>query len=125
MPLEDAGPRILVVDDNEDAATMLAFFLTAKGFETRAAYDGQSALRLAAEFSPAIAFLDIGLPGMDGFELAVKLREVPGLAGIRLVAVTGYGRDTDRRKTKVAGFDDHLVKPIDLQMVEALVVSQT
>lgn len=96
----------------------MALVLDAKGHETRVAYDAHSALDVAATFLPEVAFLDIGLPIMDGFELARRLREVPGLQGIRLVAVTGYGRETDRERTRAAGFHSHLVKPVDLRLID-------
>ena len=122
-PLDDRNAhhpeRILVVDDNEDGADLLATLLTARGYATRVAHDGPTALRLAAEFSPSIAFLDIGLPVMDGYELASHLRAIPGLEGLRLVAVTGYGQKSDRQKTRAAGFDHHLVKPVDIVALEA------
>ncbi len=113
--------RILIVDDNEDAAEMLATLLEARGYLTRIAHDAPAALRVAEEFEPRIACLDIGLPVMDGYELAVRLRDVPGLANIRLIALTGYGQDSDRQRTRAAGFDHHLVKPVDLDAVEAAV----
>ena len=113
--------RILVVDDNEDSADMLAAGLTAKGHQTRTAHDAPSALRVAETFAPEIAFLDIGLPVMDGYELAARLRGIPGLEGIRLIALTGYGQESDRRKTREAGFARHLVKPVDFDAVEAAV----
>ncbi len=86
--------RVLVVDDYKDGAEMLAAALTGKGYETRAAHDASEALRVAAEFAPDVAFLDLGLPGMDGYELGAHLRELPGLAGVRLIAVTGYGQES-------------------------------
>ena len=111
--------RILVVDDNEDGAEMLAETLAGKGHDTRVAHDAPTALRVAAEFTPDIAFLDLGLPVMDGYELASHLREIPGLAGLRLVAVTGYGQESDRQRTREAGFHHHLVKPVDIEAIEA------
>ncbi len=113
--------RILIVDDNEDGAEMISIALSAKGYLTMVAHDAPAALRAAAEFKPAVAFLDIGLPVMDGYELAARLREVPGLADIRLIALTGYGQESDRRKTRQAGFHIHLVKPVDLEAVERAV----
>jgi PAS domain S-box-containing protein len=110
--------RILIVDDNEDAAEMLAEALSHKGHDTRVAHDAPTALRIAVQFSPEFAFLDIGLPVMDGYELAAHLRKIPALADLRLVAVTGYGQESDRRMTREAGFDRHLVKPIDLTTIE-------
>jgi signal transduction histidine kinase/DNA-binding response OmpR family regulator len=112
-------PRILVVDDNEDGAEMLAEALSRRGYETRVAHDAPTALRVAVEFSPEIAFLDLGLPVMDGYELAAHLKEIPGLADLRLIALTGYGQESDRRKTREAGFHHHLVKPVDLGAIEA------
>jgi PAS domain S-box-containing protein len=110
--------RILVVDDNEDAAEMLAGVLIGKGYDTRVAHDAPEALSVAAEFSPDVALLDLGLPVMDGYELAANLRELPGLAGLRLVALTGYGQESDLRRTREAGFDGHLVKPVDIGAIE-------
>jgi len=114
------GQRVLIVDDNEDAADMLAMVLRARGYDTRVAHDGPSALRTIEDFKPQAALLDIGLPVMDGFELARRLRALPELDGLRLIAVTGYGQDTDRRRSHDAGFDHHLVKPIDVGSVVAL-----
>lgn len=106
--------RVLIVDDNEDARTLLAEALTAAGYEVKTARDGPDALAAATLFNPHIAILDIGLPIMDGYELATRLRALnpPGLP--RLVAVTGYGQDADRRRARMAGFDAHLVKPLAL-----------
>ncbi len=113
--LGSVGPalRILVVDDNVDGAEMLAAALDVQGCEVSLAHDGPAALRIATQHTFDAALLDIGLPIMDGYELAAKLQELPGMRSARFVAVTGYGQDTDRRKTKNAGFDEHLVKPID------------
>jgi signal transduction histidine kinase len=110
-----AHARVLVVDDNADAADMLAESLQLKGYDTRIAYDGPSALQLAKEFKPELALLDIGLPAMDGYELARLLRREPGLAEIALVAVTGYGQPSDRHAALEFGFDAHLVKPVTLE----------
>lgn len=112
--------RVLIVDDNQDAADMLAFVLSARGHETRVAHDGVEALRACADFTPHAAFLDLGLPVMDGYELASRLRELPGLERIRLIAVTGYGQESDRRRTRAAGFQHHLVKPVDIMAIESL-----
>ncbi|RPI56644.1 MAG: response regulator [Acidobacteria bacterium] len=111
--------RILIVDDNEDGAQLLAQVLTGRGYDTRVAHDAPTALRVAREFAPDVAFLDIGLPVMDGYELASHLREIPGLEGLRLIAITGYGQDSDRRRTRKAGFHHHLVKPVDIDAIEA------
>jgi PAS domain S-box-containing protein len=111
--------RILVVDDNDDGAEMLAEALAERGYETRVAHDAPTALRMAAEFLPQVAFLDIGLPVMDGYELATHLRKIPGLSNLQLIAVTGYGQESDRRRTRDAGFQHHFVKPVDLGAIEA------
>ena len=118
-PAADAV-RILVVDDSVDGAEMLAAALSAKGYETRVAYDAPAALQIAADFRPAVAFLDIGLPVMDGYELAARLRGLPELNGLRLIALTGYGQESDRQKTRDAGFQHHFVKPVDLKAIEAV-----
>jgi PAS domain S-box-containing protein len=117
--------RVLVVDDNDDAADLLADVLSALGHDVSKAHDGPSALAMAAQHRPSLALLDIGLPVMDGYELARRLRAMEGLGGIKLVAVTGYGQESDRRRSKDAGFDAHLVKPIDLEALPALVSKLT
>jgi CheY-like chemotaxis protein len=104
-----SGEHVLIVDDNEDAARLLGEALTALGYRARTALDGPTALQMVDEFSPAIAVLDIGLPVMDGYQLARRLRK---RGGIRLVAVTGYGQSSDRDRSRAVGFDAHLVKPI-------------
>jgi CheY-like chemotaxis protein len=123
----DAGEapsrRIMVVDDNEDSAEMLAEVLTQKGYEARVAHDGAAALALAEQFQPTIALVDIGLPAMDGYELASHLRALPIQGGLRLIALTGYGQPSDRQRTREAGFDHHLVKPVDLATLEAALAS--
>jgi signal transduction histidine kinase len=117
-PRED-GRRVLIVDDNRDAADSLSEALAASGHLTAVAYDGPSALQAGLTFEPQIAFLDIGLPVMDGYELARRLRaQSPDLA---LVALTGYGLESDRNLAQAAGFQHHLVKPIDLDTVDALI----
>ena len=106
--------RVLVVDDNQDASTMLSEALDSLGFVVRTAPDGPAALRIVEEFEPDIALLDIGLPVMDGYELAQRLRERQGAGSLRLVAITGYGQTEDQHRSAQAGFDAHLVKPVDL-----------
>jgi PAS domain S-box-containing protein len=110
--------RILVVDDNRDAATTLAAALSASGHVARAAFEGPTGLVAARDLLPEVALLDIGLPAMDGYELARRLRELPGLASVKLVAVTGYGQSADRLRSENAGFDAHLVKPIHPDQIE-------
>jgi signal transduction histidine kinase/DNA-binding response OmpR family regulator len=119
-----ASSRVLVVDDNVDAADMLRRALETLGFAVEVAHDGPSALEQLQTFAPDIAVLDIGLPVMDGYELARRLRGERG--NIRLIAVTGYGLESDRERSSGAGFDAHLVKPIDLaQLAEALAAPRT
>lgn len=114
-----SGTRVLVVDDNEDAADMLMHALTVQGYHVRAAHDGPAAIQICAEFHPRIALLDIGLPVMDGYELAGQLRRRYEGA-LHLIAVTGYGQASDRQRSRAAGFDQHLVKPIDLDALERI-----
>lgn len=109
-----APARVLVVDDNDDATMLMSEALDSLGYEVRTAPDGPTALRIAAEFKPQIALLDIGLPVMDGYELARRLRATKGLDTLRLVAVTGYGQRKDAERSQAAGFEAHLVKPIAL-----------
>jgi len=109
----DKGVRVLIVDDNVDAAEMLGRFLDLVGYQVRVAHSAKVALEMAREQAPHACFLDIGLPDMDGNELAKRLRELPEISSLVLVAVTGYGQDGDRQKTFEAGFDHHLVKPVD------------
>ena len=118
MTQSQAPPRrVLIVDDNEDAANSLAMILQLSGHETASVYTAADALERATEFRPDVVLLDIGLPGMDGYEVAQKMRELPGLKDIRLVAVTGYGRSDDRRRARDAGFDDHLTKPVEFAVL--------
>jgi CheY-like chemotaxis protein len=112
-PPADA-PRVLVVDDNEDAAHVLADALCAAGYRAAVAHDGPAALRLATTLRPDLAVLDIGLPVMDGHELGRRLRALLATAPPKLVAVTGYGLAIHREQSRAAGFDAHLVKPIQL-----------
>jgi CheY-like chemotaxis protein len=100
---------------------MLAYALALTGYETVVAHDGPTALRLIETVTPDAAFLDIGLPVMDGYELATRLRSTPGLARIRLIAVTGYGQESDRKRSAAAGFDYHLVKPVSLDQITEVV----
>ena len=113
--------RVLVVDDNRDAADTLALVLEAFGYEVRTAYDAAAGLDALGAFAPDAAILDIGLPGMDGYALAEKFAEASGRARPRLLALTGYGTQQDRERALRAGFDEHLVKPVDPErLVDAL-----
>jgi PAS domain S-box-containing protein len=114
-----AGQRILVVDDNRDAADTLAMLLEADGAQARAVYDGQAALDALADLRPHTVLLDLGMPEMDGLEVARRIRADPAWAGVRIVALTGWGQESDRERTRGAGFDFHLTKPVDLDMLHA------
>ena len=112
--------RLLVVDDNVDAATTQAAVLRLLGHEVAVAFDGESALEKARVFQPEIVLLDLGMPGMDGFEVARQLRASQGGEAVKLVAQTGWGQEEDRRRTREAGFDAHLAKPVDVAALEQL-----
>ncbi|HZU34709.1 MAG TPA: ATP-binding protein, partial [Gemmataceae bacterium] len=112
--------HVLLVDDNQDAVETLAKLLRLDGHEVRTAYDGPTALGLARTRPPDVVLLDISLPGMDGFEVARRLRQDLGLKQALLVALTGYGHEEDRRRSRQAGFNVHLVKPVDVRALESL-----
>ena len=115
-----ARGRVLLVDDNVDAALTLAEAVRLDGHEVRIAHEGDGALQLAESFAPDVVLLDIGLPGMDGYEVVRRLRQMPHLRGTLMVALTGFGQESDRDKALKAGFDEHLVKPVDLDTVHAV-----
>jgi CheY-like chemotaxis protein len=112
--------KILVVDDNVDSAMSMAMLLRISGHDTRTAHDGEIALERVEAFRPELVLLDIGLPKLDGYEVARRIRAEAWGQSIFLVAVTGWGQDEDRRNTAAAGFDLHLVKPVDLESLEKL-----
>ena len=124
IPHPSAKRRILVVDDNKDSADSLSMMLGIMGMEVRTAYDGLEAVEMAAAFNPDVALLDIGLPKLNGYEAARRIREQPWGKDMVLVAVTGWGQEEDRRRSQEAGFNAHLVKPVDpaalQQMLAAL-----
>jgi CheY-like chemotaxis protein/nitrogen-specific signal transduction histidine kinase len=122
-PERISGPskRILIVDDNADAADSLALLLQIDGHETHAVYTSRDALDSAQSFRPDIMLLDIGLPEMNGYEVARRLRALPGFGEVRLIALTGYGQAGDQARARAAGFDDHLMKPVEwLELKRAL-----
>jgi CheY-like chemotaxis protein len=118
-----ARRKVLVVDDNADAAESLAALLSISGHDTRMAHDGPEALQQAERFHPDIVFLDIGMPTLDGLETAKLIRRQPWGKHMVLVALTGWGQSEDRRRSKDAGFNHHLVKPADPAVVEKLLAS--
>jgi CheY-like chemotaxis protein len=129
VPVPEVGPaaeappgslRILVVDDNRDSAESLAVWLQLIGHEVRIAHSGPDALSAAASFAPELALLDIGMPGMNGYDLARSLRGGTGARCPVLVAMTGWGQEEDRRRSREAGFDEHLVKPLDPEKLQGL-----
>ncbi len=109
--------RVLIVDDDRDAAEMLAQALEGAGHEVRQEHDGMGAVVAAAQFQPDVVLLDLGLPGMDGIEVARRLRTYPQLAGVRIVALTGFGQGSDRKRSAAVGIESHLVKPVDVDTV--------
>ena len=128
VPREQAGERgatrrVLVVDDNKDAADSLAALLQLKGHDVRTVYDGLAALDLAATFQPDVVLLDIGLPELSGYEVASRLRASAGGSLLRIIALTGWGEDRARAASLKAGIDHHLVKPVTLDQLQPLLHS--
>ena len=117
----DSGSRLLVVDDNHDSAESLSMLLRARGHDVRVAFSGPAALEIFKDYAPEIVFLDIGMPGMDGYEVARRLRQQSSSSDVVLVAVTGWGQQEDRRRSAESGFNHHLVKPVDPEAVETLI----
>jgi signal transduction histidine kinase/ActR/RegA family two-component response regulator len=114
--------RLLIVDDNRDAANTLGTLLSSLGATTAVAYGGQEAIDAIDGFRPDAVLLDLGMPGMDGYDVAREIRSRPGWAAIRLIALTGWGQDADRERTRQAGFDHHVVKPIDIEYLRQLLL---
>jgi CheY-like chemotaxis protein len=114
--------RILIVDDNRDNAESLARLLQLMGHEIAVAYDGPAAVDCAETFRPAVVLLDLGLPGLDGYEVARRIRARPDGKDVTLIAATGWGAVDDRRRSREAGFDHHMVKPIDLDELEKILL---
>jgi CheY-like chemotaxis protein/anti-sigma regulatory factor (Ser/Thr protein kinase) len=126
-PVRGGGRRVLIVDDNRDFATSLAALLEEFGHETRVAHDGEAGAAAAAEWLPDVVLLDIGLPRLNGYDVARRIRGSHALSGVTLVALSGYSQEEDRRLAREAGFDHYLVKPIDaaelVNIIDALPVS--
>jgi PAS domain S-box-containing protein len=119
-PMAAISRTVLVVDDNVDSAEMLKALLEMNGHTVQSAHDGRTAISLASASSCDVILLDIGLPGMDGYQVVQQLRAMPSLGGVTIVATTGYGREEDRARCLAAGFDDHLTKPIDHEQLERI-----
>jgi len=117
---QNAPRRIVVADDNEDSAQSFAMLLSFSGHEVRVAHDGEEALDAVRNFRPDVAFLDIGMPRLSGYEVAEAVRAEPWGRDIKLIAVTGWGQADDKVRARSAGFDQHLVKPIDPTDVDRL-----
>lgn len=119
------GPalRVLIVDDNEDSAQLLGMLLLQSGHDVRTAYDGPSSLEAFLDYRPNVVLLDIGLPGMDGFEVARNIRKQDTFTNVLLIAMTGYCQESDRRRSREAGFDHHMVKPIDFRKLQDILAT--
>lgn len=115
-----APHRVLIVDDNSDAASTLGMLIDMLGYDVATANSGREALALGADFKPQMVFLDLGMPEMDGFTTAAKIREQPWGETAIIVALSGWGQDEDKRKTEAAGFNHHLVKPAELGQLQKL-----
>ena len=115
--------RVLVVDDNQDAATTLALLLKLTGHEAHTRFDGSAGVEAAEDLRPQVIILDISMPGMDGYQACRFIREQPWGRPILLIALSGYGQEDDKRRSREAGFDAHLVKPVDLAALKGLLAS--
>jgi CheY-like chemotaxis protein/two-component sensor histidine kinase len=127
-PTETAEPacpslRVLVVDDNEDTAFATSMLMERFGHDVRTAYDGPTAVQAAIDYRPDVVLLDIGLPGLNGYEVAKRIRQHPVLKNVVLVAMTGYGQETDRQRSQEAGFDHHLVKPARFEQLQQILAT--
>jgi CheY-like chemotaxis protein len=120
QPADAARLKLLVIDDNVDAADSLRMLLTLNGHAAQAAHDSTAALQAAQDQKPDAILMDIGLPGLNGYQLAERVRATPGLQEVILVAVTGYGQPEDQQRSKRAGFDHHMVKPVDHQQLRKM-----
>jgi len=127
QPVDEAAQgerrRVMVVDDSVDGAESMSILLEMLGHEVRVMYDGAAAIAAAGDFKPEVVLLDIGLPGIDGYQVARALRAEPATAGALLIALTGYGQESDRQRTRDAGFDHHLVKPASLDDIERVIAA--
>jgi CheY-like chemotaxis protein len=124
-PVSPQRRRVLIADDNRDAADSLSMLLELAGHEVRVAHLGQTAMYLAQTFRPHVALLDIGMPDLSGYEVARALRLEPWATNLQLIALTGWGKDDDRRRALEAGFDHHLTKPIDPDQLGNLIAGKS
>jgi CheY-like chemotaxis protein len=122
-PSTTRSRRVLVVDDNRDAADSLAILLRFSGVEAHVAHDGSAALEAMRVFNPEIVLLDLGMPGMDGYDVARRIRQHRKYKDVVLIALTGWGQPEDRKRSNEAGFDHHLVKPVEVDALQALLAS--
>jgi two-component system CheB/CheR fusion protein len=122
-PGNEGALRVLVVDDNRDSADLQATLLRHNGHQVETAYDGSAVLEVALRFRPNVILLDIGLPEIDGYEVAYRIRQHDVLNDVVLVAMTGYGQPEDRRRSQAVGFDHHLVKPAEFSELRAILAS--
>ena len=123
-PASQNSRRILVVDDNQDAADSLAMLLGVRGAEVRIAYDGSQALEVERDFQPDVVLLDIGLPALSGYDVAHRIREKRG-ESVFIIAITGWGQEKDLRRAEEAGIDQHFTKPVDFEALVALIERAT
>jgi CheY-like chemotaxis protein len=123
-PTQAPVRRVLIADDNRDGAEIMAMLLRQSGMQVHVAHNGVEAVSLAAEVHPDVAVLDIGMPGMSGYEVAQRIRTEPWGTRMHLIAVTGWGQDGDKRRAAAAGFDHHLTKPVDPLHLEHLVATE-
>ncbi|MGD9545080.1 MAG: response regulator [Methylocystis sp.] len=121
--MTQSARRVLVVDDDKDVADSLAMLVGLLGCEVRTAYSGAAAVSLVSEFQPTIVFLDLGMPDMNGYETARRIRAAPDGRQAELVALSGWGQDEDRERTRAAGFDRHLVKPADIDALQEILAA--
>jgi signal transduction histidine kinase len=122
-PLANTALRVLVVDDNNDAADSLGMLVELMGVEVRVVYNGPDALKAVATYKPAVVFLDIGMPEMDGYEVARRIRSLPKSGDVKLIALTGWGQEEDLQRSKKAGFDHHITKPPEFNALKTLLLA--
>jgi CheY-like chemotaxis protein len=123
IPTAKPGLRVLVVDDNHDAAKVLCLLLQSIGVKVEAVHSGPAALAAIPDYQPNVILMDIGMPGMDGNEVARRIRQQPAFNDIKLIALTGWGQEKDRQRSKESGFDHHVTKPVNFRDLTDLITS--